>query len=336
DYFLELVDEAGDRLLRGPDQEDWFWRIGQEYANLRGLMSFAEAADEPQVIARVASRLWPFWWTHGNVAEGRRWAEMALPHRARFDDELRANVLHAAGRLMALQGDTGRAREVLQEYLEVCRRIGDQPHIADALSGLGVVASNLQEYAQADRLWAEALRIYESLDDQWGVARASNNLGDLRVYQGEYADAIGHLEKAARLFGELHSALGESIALINLGRASLLLGEAERAETYFRSSLEIKTSLADKEGIAWNLEGLAGVAGASGKSERAARLFGAADSLRRAISIALPAPDLPLYERMVSRARAGADPEVWGIWWDEGARMELDRALAYAQHPDRS
>ncbi|MBM3121038.1 MAG: hypothetical protein FJZ97_02490, partial [Chloroflexi bacterium] len=41
DYFLELVDEAGDRLLRGPDQEDWFWRIGQEYANLRGLMSFA-------------------------------------------------------------------------------------------------------------------------------------------------------------------------------------------------------------------------------------------------------------------------------------------------------
>jgi non-specific serine/threonine protein kinase len=336
DYFLRLVDQAGDRLLRGPDQEMWFWRIGQEYANLRALMSFAEASDEPQVIARVASRLWPFWWTHGNVAEGRRWLEMVLPQDDGFDDDLRAGVLHAAGRLMALQGDAGRAREVLQANLEVCRRIGDPPRIAEALTGLGVVASNLQDYGQADRLWAEALTIYESLDDRWGVARASNNLGDLRVYRGEYAAAIGHLEKAARLFGELRSALGESIALINLGRALLLLGETERAGAHFLQSLGIKTSLADKEGIAWNLEGLAGVAGASGKIDRAARLFGAAEALRRTISIPLPAPDLPVYAGIVSQARAAADPEAWETWWDEGARMDLDRALDYAQTPDRS
>ncbi len=95
----------------------------------------------------------------------------------------------------------------------------------------------------------------------------------------------------------------------------------------------MKVALADKEGVAWNLEGLAGVAGAVGQAERAARLFGAAELLRKAISIPLAAPDMPLYERIVADARKGADPERWDACWMEGSRLDADQALAYAQAP---
>ncbi|MCJ7678281.1 MAG: tetratricopeptide repeat protein [Anaerolineales bacterium] len=332
-FFLELVEAAGERLLRGPDQEKWFWIIGQEYANLRSLMSYAETIGDYGSLARLASRLWPFWWTHGHLVEGRRWVESILPHRAALAGDLRASVLHAAGRLMALQGDGNRARALLEENLEVCRMLGDLPRIADALTGLGVAASNEQDYDRADDLWAEALDVYESLGDQWGVARASNNRGDLLVYRGDYPGAINHLQKSVQVFRELRSTLGESISLINLGRASLLQGEPGRAERYFRDSLDLKVALADKEGIAWNLEGLAGVAGAEGQAERAARLFGAAESLRKSISIPLAAPDLPLYERIVARARRGADPDRWEACWTEGTRLGAEQALAYAQSP---
>ena len=332
-FFLDLVEAAGERLLRGPDQEKWFWIIGQEYANLRSLMSYAETSGDFDSLARIASRLWPFWWTHGHLAEGRRWLEIILPGRASLPEGLRASVLHATGRLMALQGDGGRARALLEENLEVCRMLGDRPRIADALTGLGVVASNEQDYDRADELWAEAFDVYASLGDQWGVARASNNRGDLLVYRGDYPGAISHLQKSVQVFRELRSTLGESISLINLGRASLLQGEPERAERYFRDSLDLKIALADQEGIAWNLEGLAGVAGAVGQAERAARLFGAAESLRKAISIPLAAPDLPLYERIVAQSKRGVDPERWQACWLEGTQLDTERALAYAQSP---
>lgn len=332
-YFVGLVEDAGDRLLRGPDQEKWFWTIGQEYANLRGVMSDAQAAGAQQVLASIAGRLWPFWWTRGNVAEGSRWLASLLPLRMSLPDDLRARVLHAAGRLMALQGDAEGARAALAENLDVCRCLKDPPRIAEALTGLGVVASNLQDYAEAGRLWAEALEVYASQDDPWGVARASNNLGDLLVYQGEYAAATGYLERSARLFRELRSTLGESIALINLGRATLLQGETRRAEGFFGASLTIKTALADKEGIAWNLEGLAGVAGGQGQMDRAARLFGAADCLRREISIPLAAPDAPLHQRLLDQARSAGDAARWQACWDEGAAWTLEQAIAYAQDP---
>jgi tetratricopeptide (TPR) repeat protein len=296
-------------------------------------MSYAETIGDFDSLAGVASRLWPFWWTHGHLAEGRRWLEIVLPGRASLPEGLRASVLHATGRLMALQGDGGRARALLGENLEVCRMLGDLPRIADALTGLGVVASNEQDYDRADELWAEALDVYESLGDQWGVARASNNRGDLLVYRGDYPGAISHLQKSVQVFRELRSTLGESISLINLGRASLLQGEPDRAERYFRDSLDLKIALADQEGIAWNLEGLAGVAGAVGQAERAARLFGAAEALRKAISIPLAAPDLPLYERIVAQSRRGADPDLWQAFWLEGTRLDTEHALAYAQSP---
>ncbi|HET7010154.1 MAG TPA: tetratricopeptide repeat protein [Anaerolineales bacterium] len=329
-YWLNLVEEAGDRLLRGPDQEKWFWVIGQEYANLRSTMSYAEGAGDMVTLARLTSRLWPFWWTHGYVAEGRRWLEIILPRRATLPEELKANVLHAAGRLMSLQGDYALAGELLDENLAICRKLGDLSLIADALSSRGVVASNLQDYDRADEIWKDALQVYEAQGDRWGVARALNNLGDLSVYRGDYAGAIEHLQKSVNLFRELRSTLGESISLINLGRAALLLGKAQRAALFFRESLQLKVALADKEGIAWNLEGLAGVAGAEGQADRAARLFGAADTLRKAIGIPLPAPDLPMYERMVDKARLTTEPARWQASWKEGEAMDTEQALAYA------
>jgi predicted ATPase len=330
DHWIDLVQRAGERLLRGPDQEKWFWVIEQDYANLRSTLSYAEGSGDVVTLARIAGRLWPFWWTHGLVAEGRRWLESVLPRRSGLEEALRAEILHAAGRLMVLQGDYEQAGVVLEENLTVSRQLGGLPGIADALSSLGVVASSLQEYGQAERIWAEALQVYEAQSDRWGVARAQNNLGDLAVYQGDFSGAIVRLQKSVEIFRDLGSSLGESIALINLGRASLHLGEARQAAEFFRQSLNLKVALADKEGIAWNLEGLAGVAGAEGQADRAARLFGAAETLRQAIGIPLPAPDLPLYEKTVVQARRPADPQRWEASWAEGARMDADQALAYA------
>jgi predicted ATPase/DNA-binding SARP family transcriptional activator len=334
EYLVGIVERAGEYLLRGPDQEKWFAVIGEEYDNLRSIMSFAASLGDVVTPSRLAGWLWPFWWTHGFVAEGRQWLEGILPRRASLPPELRARVLHAAGRLMVLQGDYDAAASVLEEDLQLYRQLEDLPGAAEGLSSLGMVASYRQDYETADRLWSEALDIYTDLDDRWGVARALNNLGDLAVYRGDYRLALDRLTKSVEVFRELKSTLGESISLINLGRAAFLLGESARAAAFFRDSLRLKLALEDREGIAWNLEGLAGVAGSLGQAERAARLFAAAAALRQAIGIPVAGPDLPLYEHSLAQARALVDPATWQRGWSQGAGMPLDEALAYASSDD--
>jgi tetratricopeptide (TPR) repeat protein len=328
--YVDLIERAGERLLRGPDQERWFWVIDQEYDNLRSLLSSAEASDDARTLARITGRLWPFWWTRGYVAEGRRWLERSLARRARLPLDLLAGVLHAAGRLMILQGDFAQAAAALEENLAAVRGMEDRPAEADALSSLGMVFSHLQDYDRAEHLWSEALEVYRRQEDRWGVARALNNLGDLSIYRGAFAAAVERLEQSVALFRELSSTLGESIGLINLGRAALELGESEKAGGLFRQSLKLKVALADKEGIAWNLEGLAGVAGALGHAERAARLFGAAYALRRSIGIPLAPADRPLHERNLNRATALLDPPTWHVRWSEGESMDSEQAIAFA------
>jgi non-specific serine/threonine protein kinase len=331
--YVDLIDQAGDRLLRGPDQEHWFWIIDREYDNLRSLLSYAEASGDSETLARIAGRLWPFWWTHGYVAEGRRWLERAIARQEALSPAQQSGILHAAGRLMILQGDFDQAASVLQENLAVVRRLEDRPAEADALSSLGMVFSHLQDYDRAEGIWAEALEVYRGQDDRWGVARALNNLGDLSIYRGDFAGAVARLEQSVALFREMNSTLGESIGLINLGRAALQLGESEKAGGLFRQSLKLKVALADKEGIAWNLEGLASVAGDQGDPERAARLFGAAEALRRSIGIPLAPADLPLHERSLNRARSQLDPQTWHARWSEGETMDAEQSLAFALGP---
>jgi hypothetical protein len=94
--------------------------------------------------------------------------------------------------------------------------------------------------------------------------------------------------------------------------------------------LKQKMEMQDREGVAWNLEGLAAVAAILGLPERAARLYGAADALRRQIGVPVSTPDRPFYERHLEAAKLQSTPEAWGQGWAEGEEMDLEAAVHLA------
>ncbi len=92
--------------------------------------------------------------------------------------------------------------------------------------------------------------------------------------------------------------------------------------------------------MAYALEGLAAVAASGGQPARAARLYGAAASLRLALGAPLPPNERPRHERAVSRPR-----DLMGqLQFDEafaagGAltmEQAVDEALADLPHPSTS
>src|SRR5437868_3677471 len=101
-----------------------------------------------------------------------------------------------------------------------------------------------------------------------------------------------------------------AMALHNLGHVTQHQGDLARAGSIFAESLLLFHEAEAKVGIAMSLAGLAGVAaahGVAGSAERAARLFGAAQSLLDATGTTLQAADLGDYTHNVSLARSQLD-----------------------------
>ena len=115
-----------------------------------------------------------------------------------------------------------------------------------------------------------------------------------------------------------------------MGWVALGQGDHARASALFGEAMELFRMLEDPVSIAECLEGFAGLAGAQGEGERAARLYGAAASLRKSLGAPLLPGDRPRYERQLSAARSLVAEEVWEASWLEGHAMTPEQAMAYA------
>ena len=92
-------------------------------------------------------------------------------------------------------------------------------------------------------------------------------------------------------------------ALCQLATVVYEQGDAGRATALYEESLALRTALGDKHGMAECCEGLAEVAVAQRHLERAARLCGAAETLRATTGAALAPRERARVDRTVSAAR---------------------------------
>ena len=89
-------------------------------------------------------------------------------------------------------------------------------------------------------------------------------------------------------------------------------------------------ALGDTWGIPECLMGLAGVAGAIRQPARAARLFGAVESLLNTTRGQLEPIEQAEYDRNLAVARAQLDEATFAVAWAEGRMFSLEQAVAYA------
>jgi tetratricopeptide (TPR) repeat protein len=155
---------------------------------------------------------------------------------------------------------------------------------------LGFVAWEQRDHKRARSLYEESLPLYRDLGDKRGIANALTNLGLVAWEQADYDPAL----------------------------------------SLFRESLIRHRELEDRQGIAECLEGIARVSGSQGKAQRAARLWGASETLREAIGIAIPPGDLAEYEQNVTMVRETLDEALWRVAWEHGRATSLEQAFEYA------
>jgi predicted ATPase/DNA-binding CsgD family transcriptional regulator len=327
-YFLALAEEA-EPHLGAPGQERWLARLTAEHGNLRAALAWLEQAGQAEAMLRLAGALGYFWFICAYPGDGRGWTERALALVGDTPAALRAKALGSAGMLTVDQGDYRRAEAFFEQSLALCRGLGDDEQVASSLYGLGLALRGQERYAEAAVRTEEGLVLYEAMGNATvrAAARASvglGNLGRIAIMQGDYARAEEYLAEALHRQQALGYTWGTSQTLNGLGYLARVRGDAVEATARYRESLALARANGDQLVTALVLAGLADVSLAGGEPERAARLLGAAVSLREGTGGSHLPFDREDRERTSSAARAALGEAAFAAAWAVGRACARD------------
>ncbi len=133
---------------------------------------------------------------------------------------------------------------------------------------------------EARALSAQASRLAREWGDPWAIAQATLGLGRFAGEDGDLVEARAHIEEAIELFRQVGDSGQVNHARSDLARMLRRHGEIDEAVGLYHETLRAWQQMGHRGAIAQQLEGLAFIALARGQSAAAARLLGAADSLR--------------------------------------------------------
>lgn len=292
-------------------------------------VALGRQADDPIVIGFPLNVLGSFHVFGGSFDEARRRFDEQLEAARRVGDEAyTSSALFWLASVAIYEGNYDRSRELLDESREAAAGARHLEALARAFSGLlSYVQGGLVE---ADRLSTQADHELAAVgaELQRTITLRILALTSLRRAESSRArDLIG--EALALCSGP---SLAEKGSLLNaLARIARAEGDDNEAEGRGHEALRFVAARRWRPWVADSLEILAGLAAIQESASEAARLFGAAQSLRNEIGYVRFPVDQASYMADVGLARDGPCAEDFADAWAEGESMSMDEAVAYAE-----
>ncbi len=334
-YFTEASD-----LARAVGDE---WRLTQMLA-WRGYVATVAgdpiaaraASEEGRRIAdaigdRFSSRVCRGWrsWAYLGTGELQTAAaqlrEVLAEAEEAHDLNSQFSSLHALILVMAYQGDELGCRAVAEAALDLAPELGGfYPGVCQgAIAAASLAVADVATAANAGATAREQLTV------------SHPEVGALWLYpMAEVSMASGDLLEARRWADEAVSMTRGwhlSLALLTRARVAIAekdLGSAERdVHEALRCAAEVEGHLVVPD----LLECLARIVGADGSHREAARLLGAADTIRQrfgAVRFGIYEGD---HQRCVAEVRDALGVEEFEASWAEGVVLSIQEAIAYAQ-----
>jgi predicted ATPase/class 3 adenylate cyclase len=368
DWYLGMVEEASRAFFQGPEPVEWLRRLDREHDDLHAALEWSLGRPgEGAAALRMASGLWRYWEIRGHLTEGRALLERAVAGVGGDVSALRANAFTGAGNLAFMQGDYRSASTFHEASLTLHREMGDRQSVAYAANNLANTAVQMGDHARARTLYEETVALCREVGDLRGMAFGSINLADVATRQGDldtarvlhdevmttvrergdrwteafaldtFARATSragdretarslHIEALA-ILEEMGDRRGVARVLTHLAELALSDGDTARARGLFRQSLAIRQDLGDMPGLASAMENLAGAV-AVDDAEAAARLHGAADSLRESIRAAVPPQAAAAHQQDLAALETRLGTERFEASRREGSLMTPNESLA--------
>jgi predicted ATPase/DNA-binding SARP family transcriptional activator len=367
-HYAELV-ESGERNYCTECEPQWLDHLEEESANLQAALEWSVSSGDAEMAGRFVGSLWWFWWTRGDVAVGREWADRVLS-MAGLSKQLRAKALVGTGSLAlsqadhdgavaaleesvtlqqevgdecgivnALQnlgfaqrerGDLGAARISFERVLELSREMDDESRMGGALFSLGSLAHLQKEYREATRLLEEGILLSRRAGNRGRVARGLVELGEIAHKSGDLRGAKGYLEEGLATFKALGQRPNEATAAESLANVIQELEGPRHARELLSRALRLYSDDRYVPGIVRVLITLAEAALKEGQATRSVQLL---SGLYSDVEVHHPELDEALrtkLEKAVSGVRQRVDETVFVDSWAQGSLLSVDALLSFA------
>lgn len=188
-------------------------------------------------------------WELGNLdrAEELLRESLALEQQLREPDHERIAI--SMGNLASLLADRGLKQEALEIYrkeLEILRanfKDSEHPSIPQALSHIGIILDDFEQYAESREMHNHALELFKQQkgEEHPDVVYAMNNLASVMTKMGDGEEALEMQMNAAELyesiFGPEHPNLG--IQYNNIAFSKRNLGDLDGAKESYQKAIDI-------------------------------------------------------------------------------------------------
>jgi hypothetical protein len=229
------------------------------------------------------------------------------------------------------QGDFETARAAYEQRLALFEQRDDRAGILDTLLDLGMVTSCEGRLDLARSYYERSLPLAQELGEPGRMARSLSGLGEVAGLEGDYRRAASASEQCVPLAREAGVWGCLVWALHHWGFATWKQGDLDTGRARLEESMALFRERGHVYGLARSLERLAGLALAQQQTERAARLYGAAASLRDTIGSPLVPLGQAELDQDVAALREALGETAFACAWAEGGEMPLEQALEYAQ-----
>jgi DNA-binding CsgD family transcriptional regulator/tetratricopeptide (TPR) repeat protein len=314
----------------------WSWSLRGYHSEGRRWLEEALAIDgrgSPESRAMALAGVGALASAQGDLDQAQKACEEGLDLLANEDreaSEARMCLLSFLGWVAWGRKDYRRATQLYEESLALSREISNIWWLASSLSNLALVSHSLGDYERATELTEESMDLSRKQSDKLSLAFCLNNLAMVVYSQGDLERASQLTEESVALHRELGTRGVVDLGLCNLGWMALLQDDLGKAAELCRESLSHSWETGMTLTVQSALEGSACVAGAKGEAERAARLWGAAQTLHETRDIPRDTDFLAEADACISDVRLGMEEEVWEEAWRKGQAMTLDEAVSYA------
>jgi DNA-binding CsgD family transcriptional regulator len=160
------------------------------------------------------------------------------------------------------------------------------------------------------------------------MAYALFGLSEVARCEADYARAAALLDEAAEVVRAREDSWLTAYYLSAQGYVALQTGDPARAAQLQHQSLRLRQEIADQLGISISLDGLGAALIAQGKPVQAARLFGAAQEVRRRMGAAPYLPRRLEREHALASTRAALGEPAFEAAWAEGQALSVEEVLS--------
>jgi predicted ATPase len=274
EHFLALGESAN--LTAENDRPERAMIVRADQDNFRAAIDWAIDGDLALAF-RLTIALEQFW-VMNDAFEGVRRSEALLEHGGRVPQVLHARALRLLGESAWIAGDVETSDRAQAESVREFRELGDEPGIAIGVHRISVSATRAGDLVRARELLDECLEICQRHPNRKLVADAFVKLGTVEWRDGNPERALELWAEGADRCEEVGFTWMQANAVMAIGEVADELGRTELAWQRARESLRLCRACDDRQLTLYALALLARLEAKAGRVDRAGRLWGAIET----------------------------------------------------------